>query len=73
MHNELVISRSTRMVRIAGPAACAPSKATSSGTPMKPVLGNAATRAPNDASFHPMRELRLVQTTKITVTSAHSK
>ena len=47
---------------MAGPAACAPSKATSSGTPMKPVLGNAATRAPNDASFHPMRELRLDQT-----------
>ena len=72
MHSELVTSRSTRMVRIAGPAACAPSSATSSGTPMKPVLGKAATKAPKDASFHPMRELRLAQTTKATIASAHN-
>ena len=40
---------------------------------MNPVLGNAATSAPNDASFQPMRELRLDPTTKTTVASAHSK
>jgi hypothetical protein len=73
MHSELVITRSTRMVTMAGPAACAPSSTTSSGTPMKPVFGNAATSAPKDASFQPMRELRLDQTTKPTSASAHSR
>jgi len=61
------------MVRMAGPAAAAPSRATSSGTPMKPVLGNAATSAPNAASFQPMRWFMLTATTKPTSTSAHSR
>ena len=72
MHSELVTTRSIRIVRMAGPAACAPSSATSSGTPMNPVFGKAATSAPKDASFQPMRELRLAQTTNATDTSAHS-
>ena len=57
---------------MAGPAACAPSSATSSGTPMKPVLGNAATSAPNDASFQPMREFRLDHDHEATISSAHA-
>jgi hypothetical protein len=59
MHSELVMTMSTTMVTMAGPARCAPSSATSSGTPMKPVLGKAATRAPKAASFQPMRALRV--------------
>ena len=55
MHSDEVITRSMTMVTIAGPAARAPSSATSSGTPMKPVLGNAPTSAPKDASFQPIR------------------
>ncbi len=51
MHNELVMNRSTRMVLIIGPATCGPISATSSGTPMKPVFGKAATSAPKAASF----------------------
>ena len=39
------------MVPITGPAARSPNSATSSGTPMKPVFGNAATNAPNAAFF----------------------
>ena len=39
---------------------------------MKPVLGNAATSAPNEASFQPMRELRLAQTTSATDARAQS-
>ena len=55
MHTEVVTTMSTSMVTITGPAACAPSNATSSGTPMKPVLGKAATSAPKAASFQPRR------------------
>ena len=55
MHSEVVISMSMAMVRITVPALPAPSSATSSGTPMKPELGKAATRAPNAASFQPQR------------------
>ena len=51
MHSELVTNRSASTLLITGPAAAAPNKATSRGTPMKPVLGNAATRAPKAASF----------------------
>jgi hypothetical protein len=76
MHSEDVTSVSTMMVTIAGPAAWAPSKATSSGTPMKPVLGKAATSAPKDASFQPIRPLGAVCVTAIvntTITTAHSR
>ena len=73
MHSELVTIRSTSMVRIAGPAAAAPSSATSSGTPMKPVLGNAATSAPNAASFQRMRAFMLVRTTSATTASAQAR
>ena len=59
MHSEVVITMSTMMVTMIGPAARGPSRATSSGTPMKPVLGNAATSAPKEASFQPMRAFRL--------------
>ena len=46
----LVTIRSIRIAPITGPAARSPSSATSSGTPMKPAFGNAATSAPNAAS-----------------------
>ena len=51
MHRVLVKMRSTRMVVTTGPAAPSPKSATSRGTPMKPVLGKAATSAPNAAFF----------------------
>ena len=54
---------STRMVTMAGPAALAPNSATSSGTPMKPVLGKAPTNAPKAASFQPMRPCSVTATT----------
>lgn len=73
MHSELVMTMSTTMVTMAGPALCAPSNATKSGTPMKPVLGKAATRAPKAASFQPMRALRVRATAAPTMTSAHSR
>ena len=57
MHSEVVMNRSARMVQIIGPAAAGPSSATSSGTPMKPVFGNAATSAPKAASFRCTRSL----------------
>ena len=72
MHSELVTNRSASTVQITGPAAAGPSSATSSGTPMKPVLGNAATSAPNAASFNPTRALRDTRIVKNTTTSAHS-
>ncbi len=71
-HSELVMSMSTAIVRIAGPATCAPSSATSSGTPMKPVFGKAATSAPKAASFQPMRGPRVASTVPATISSAHS-
>jgi len=72
MHSELVMKMSTRMVQMAGPAAAGPSSATSSGTPMKPVFGKAATRAPNAASFRCTRRLQVTATVKNTSSSAHS-
>jgi len=72
MHTELVKTMSISTMKMAGPALCAPSKATSSGTPMKPVLGKAATRAPKAASFQPMRALRVSATVPATMTRAHS-
>ena len=72
-HSEVVITKSTTMVTIAGPAAPAPNKATSNGTPMKPVFGNAATKAPNAASSQPMRAFKLTATVKPTISKAHSK
>jgi hypothetical protein len=73
MHNEVVMTMSTTIVTMAGPAAEAPSKATNNGTPMKPVLGNAPTNAPNEASFQPMRLFMLTATTKPTISNAHSR
>jgi hypothetical protein len=72
MHSEVVITMSTMMVTMMGPAARGPSRATSSGTPMKPVFGKAATSAPKAPSFQPMRAFRLIVTVKATITSAHS-
>jgi hypothetical protein len=40
--------------------------ATNKGTPKKPVLGKAATRAPKDASFQRIRRFKLQATTKAT-------
>ena len=72
-HTEEVITMSTKMVTMAGPAACGPSKATSKGTPMKPVLGKAATNAPSEASFQRMRSFRLMATLNATMSKAHNK
>jgi hypothetical protein len=72
MHSELVTKRSASTVQITGPAAAGPSSATSSGTPMKPVFGKAATSAPKDAFFRstgPFHETAMV---KNTMMSAHS-
>jgi len=73
MHSEVVMTMSTTMVTMAGPALCAPSSATSSGTPMKPVLGKAATRAPKAASFQLVRGPRVASTVPATIASAHSR
>ena len=61
---------SIEMVIITGPATPAPSRAASSGTPMKPVLGKDATRAPKDASFQPMRPRRVTAIVAPTISSA---
>ena len=73
MQTELVITMSMTMVTIAGPAARAPSKATSKGTPMKPVFGKAATSAPKDASFQPMRLFLVTAMANPTITSAQNR
>ena len=73
MHSELVTNRSARMLQITGPAAAGPSSAASSGTPMKPVFGNAATSAPNEASRKPTLGFSDTATVKPTTISAHSK
>ncbi len=71
MHSEVVITMSISMVRITGPAADGPSRVTSKGTPMKPVFGNAATRAPKEASFQPMRAFLLRAIVSATMIRAH--
>jgi len=73
MHKDVVNTMSTAMVTMAGPAAAGPSKATSSGTPMNPVLGKAATKAPSDASFQRMRGFRLTETVNATIRLAHKR
>ena len=60
------------MVLTTGPPAALPSRATISGTPMKPVLGNAATSAPKAASFMPTRSDSVVATVKKTINSAET-
>ena len=70
MHSDEVTTMSNAIAMIIGPAACAPRIATSSGTPMKPVFGNAATNAPKAPSFQPTRALRVNITTPATTTSA---
>ena len=72
-HSELVITMSTTINTITGPAVWGPSKAASNGTPMKPVLGNAATSAPSEASFQRMRSLRLHTRANATMMSAQTK
>ena len=61
------------MVQIAGPAAAGPSSATSNGTPMKPVLGNAATSAPKAASLSRSAGPSVTAMVKPTITKAHSR
>jgi hypothetical protein len=50
-HSELVTTMSIKMQPISGPATFSPSRPMSSGKPMKPEFGKAATRAPKAASF----------------------
>ena len=73
MHSDVVITMSMTMVTMAGPAASGPNKATSKGTPMNPVLGKAATKAPREASFQRMRAFRLTATLNPTMTMAHNR
>jgi hypothetical protein len=63
---------SRKMAEIIGPAAAAPSSVTSSGTPMKPVLGHAATSAPNAASIRRSGGRRVIATATATITRAHT-
>lgn len=72
MHSEVVITMSTSMPTMMGAAASGPSSATSRGTPMKPVLGKAATRAPKEASFQRMRSFRVTAMVKPTMTRPQS-
>ena len=72
-HSEVVITMSTKMVTMAGPAACGPNKATNKGTPMNPVLGKAATKAPKDASFQRIRSFKLMAMPNATMSKAHNK
>ena len=72
MHSEVVMNRSARMVQIIGPAAAGPSSATSSGTPMNPVFGNAATSAPKAASFRCTRSPSVKAMAANTISSAHT-
>ena len=72
MHSDTVTIMSKAMLMMSGEAACAPRMATSSGTPMKPVFGKAATSAPKAASFHPIRALGLRVTVRHTTISAHT-
>ena len=69
----LVKNRSARMEQMTGPAAALPISATSSGTPMKPVLGKAATSAPKAASFMPTRSDKDMLTVKNTISSAEHR
>ena len=73
MHSELVMTMSTTISTITGPTLRGPSRAASNGTPMKPVLGNAATKAPKEASFQPMRSLNDTTTANPTITSAQNR
>jgi len=73
MHSELVTTMSTMIITITGPTLLGPISAASSGTPMNPVLGNAATKAPMEASFQRMRSFSDMATANATITSAHSK
>ena len=73
MHSDVVMTMSHVMVTMAGPAAALPKSATSSGTPMNPVLGKAATKAPNEASFQPMRAFMLTAMVKPTINNAQKR
>ena len=73
MHSDEVITMSTKIVTMAGPAALGPNSATSRGTPIKPVLGKAATNAPNDASFQPIRAFLVTAMVKATITNAQNR
>ena len=73
MHSELVTSRSISSVVITGAAAAGPSSAAISGTPMKPLFGNAATSAPNAASFKCTRGDSVARTVAATISSAAAR
>ena len=73
MHSELVTNMSIRMVAIIGPTTAGPNRAANSGTPMKPVFGNAATSAPNEASFRPTTSSSEKAIVTSTISSAHTR
>ena len=70
MHSDEVMTMSIASAAIAGAAARWPSRPTSSGTPMKPELGKAATSAPKAASFQPTAPRRVSPTASATIASA---
>ena len=69
---EVVSIMSTSMVQMMGPAAPGPSRATRSGTPMKPELGKAATSAEKAASRGPAPEARPRTSARPSTTAAQA-
>ena len=77
MQNVLVNIKSINTVLMTGPAAASPSNATNSGTPMKPVLGKAATKAPKAEFFRSMPKrsssfFKVAEMVTNTITIAHT-
>lgn len=68
---DVVIIMSSSIVQMTGPAAPGPSRATKSGTPMKPELGNAATNAAKAESRCGVPVMRPKNNTVVTTNTAH--
>ena len=72
MQTEVVTTKSTSSVAMTGPAPASPNSARMSGTPMKPELGNAATKAPMAASGQPAPRARACQAAAAMTTAPHN-
>ena len=73
MHSEVVTTMSRASATMAGAAAAGPSSATSSGTPMNPLLGNALTSAAKAASPQRSARRRAQSTVSATITAAPAR
>src|SRR6476660_3473117 len=69
-HNDVVTVKSTASEITTGPIPRPPVNEVIKGMPMKPVLGNAATKAPNEASFQPMDPFLVVTMLIATISTA---